>query len=182
MVSNKLHESFGTAYGFWRGVGPRGDALFLLAHELAKRPELSRETSERTSSVLGSDALVAAVLMLDEAWRRQYTAADVTDDVLEELLSATRLKRLSRPALAGGPQPLLEDRSLNRHAELERVCLTHSVSAFYEPGDEGFSTNREIPTGANGTIVTVLGEGQGYEVEFTTPFAAIATVKDADLH
>lgn len=181
MVPNKLHKSFATAYGFWRGVGPRGNALFLLAQELAKRPEFGLGMSERTSSVIGSDALAIAVLMLDEAWRRQYATADVTDDVLEELLSATRLNRLSQPAFTGESQPLLKDRFLNRHAELERVCLTHPVSAFYEPGDAGFSTNKDIPAGAEGTILTVLGEGQGYEVEFAKPFAAIATVKDGDL-
>lgn len=182
MVSSTLHESFRTAYGFWRGVGPRGDALLSFAHALAKLPEFGDEVSDRKVSDLEANALVAAVLVLDEAWRRRYTASEVTEETLEELLSAARLKRLSRPAPVTEPQLFPESRLFNRHAELERVCLTHPVSAFYEPGERGFATDREVPAGANGTIVAVLGEGQGYEVEFTKPFAAIATVQDTDVN
>jgi len=181
VVSSTLHESFRTAYGFWRGVGPRGNALLSFAHELAKIPEVRDVDSDRKVSVPEANALVTAVLMLDEAWRRQYTASDVTDKILEELLSTALSQSPRYLAPARRPQVSLESRPFNRHAELERVCLAYPVSAFYEPGETGFATDREVPAGASGTIVAVLGDGQGYEVEFTNPFTAIATVQDADL-
>ena len=182
MVSSTLHESFRTAYGFWRGVVPRGEKLFSFARELAKLPEFSDKGSNRNDNFPEMNPLVAAVLMLDEAWRRGYKPSEVTEDVSEELLSVVRPNDTIRLAYFNVPYPSLESRLANRHAELERVCLARPVAAFYEPEGKGFATNREVPAGATGTVVSVLGEGQGYEVEFTQPFAAIATVQDADLN
>lgn len=182
MVSTALYESFRTAYGFWRGVGPRGNALLSFAHELAKLPEFGDEALSGKAGIPEASPLAAAVLVLDEAWRRQYAASAVTEEALEELLSAARHEQLGRPAPGGGPQPPPEYPLFNRHAELDRVCLAQPVPAFYEPGETGFSTDKKVPAGAVGTIMLVLGKEQGYEVEFTEPFAAIATVRDADLN
>lgn len=66
-------------------------------------------------------------------------------------------------------------------AELDQVTITRPVKANFQPGEDGFATNREIPAGASGTIVAVWDHGEAYEVEFTKPFAAIATVEAADL-
>ncbi|TGD97356.1 DUF4926 domain-containing protein [Methylobacterium nonmethylotrophicum] len=40
------------------------------------------------------------------------------------------------------------------------------------PDDEG----REVPAGSVGTVVGVWNQGEAYEVEFVTPFAALAIV------
>ncbi len=66
-------------------------------------------------------------------------------------------------------------------AELDLVCLSRPVKANFQPGEDGFATSREIPAGAIGTIVAVWDHGEAYEVEFSEPFAALATVEAADL-
>ncbi|AWB22233.1 DUF4926 domain-containing protein [Methylobacterium currus] len=43
--------------------------------------------------------------------------------------------------------------------------------------DEG----REVPAGSVGTVVGVWNQGEAYEVEFVTPFQALATVESGQL-
>jgi hypothetical protein len=52
--------------------------------------------------------------------------------------------------------------------ELDRVTLSVPVES-----DEG----RLVPTGSTGTIVAVWPGDDAFEVEFTTPFEALATVE-----
>jgi hypothetical protein len=56
-------------------------------------------------------------------------------------------------------------------AELERVTLAHNVES-----EDGM-----VPAGSSGTIMYVYPSGPAYEVEFTTPFHTIATVKADDI-
>jgi hypothetical protein len=56
-------------------------------------------------------------------------------------------------------------------SELRRVTLAQSVQS-----DEGM-----LPAGSTGTIVHVWQDGEYYEVEFTAPFQAIATVMADDI-
>ena len=57
--------------------------------------------------------------------------------------------------------------------ELSRVTL--GVPQTAEDG-------RILPAGSTGTIVGTWARGAAYEVEFTSPFAALVTVEPADFH
>ena len=50
--------------------------------------------------------------------------------------------------------------------ELSRISLTESVDT-----EEG-----TLPSGAQGTVVSVYGSGDAYCVEFTRPFKALVTI------
>lgn len=56
--------------------------------------------------------------------------------------------------------------------ELSRVRLLRAVD-----GDDGI----QVPAGSVGTIVAVWGRGKGYDVEFTSPLAALVSVDPRDL-
>ncbi len=53
-------------------------------------------------------------------------------------------------------------------AELDRVTLLRDVQ-----GDEG----EIVPVGATGTVVGIWAAGSAFEVEFSEPVSALATVK-----
>ena len=57
------------------------------------------------------------------------------------------------------------------YAELERVALKEAIT----------SDRRVLPRGATGTVVTIWGDGQAVEVEFTKPFAALVTLQPKQL-
>lgn len=56
--------------------------------------------------------------------------------------------------------------------ELDTARLLVPVTA-----DDG----REVPAGSVGTVVGVWNQGEAYEVEFVTPFEALATVAAGQL-
>lgn len=53
-------------------------------------------------------------------------------------------------------------------AELDRVTLGRDVE-----GDDG----ETVPAGATGTVVGIWAGGAAFEVEFTAPVSALATVR-----
>lgn len=55
-----------------------------------------------------------------------------------------------------------------RHPELSQVSLLRSVEA-----DDG----ELVPAGSTGTVVHIYPDERAYEVEFSQPFHALATVE-----
>jgi len=78
------------------------------------------------------------------------------------MVKAAGGKATERMGAAGRPAVL---------ADLRRVTLAQAVQS-----DEGV-----LPAGSSGTIVHVWQNGESCEVEFTTPFQAIATVTADDI-
>ncbi len=64
-----------------------------------------------------------------------------------------------------------DTRPVGPRAELSRVTLAHNVE----------SESGVIPAGSCGTIMHVYPGGPAYEVEFTSPIHAVATVKADDI-
>jgi len=69
------------------------------------------------------------------------------------------------PATTRGGEPK------GRFAELSSVALIRAVEV------EG----RVLPEGGRGTVVAAYSDGIGYEVEFESPFHAVATLEAGDL-
>jgi hypothetical protein len=82
---------------------------------------------------------------------------------------------MDRPEVAGGTPPDGVNQNppskVRAFVDLARVTLARPV-----PSEEG-----QVPAGATGTIVHVWSSGAAYEVEFTKPFRAVATVTADDI-
>jgi hypothetical protein len=75
---------------------------------------------------------------------------------------------------SGDKATRLVDAPAGRHAALAELCRVTLAQAVQS--DEGL-----LPVGASGTIVHAWDDGESFEVEFTTPFQAIATVMADDI-
>lgn len=76
---------------------------------------------------------------------------------------------MSAELKAGAPDLLYVGRThiAAQIGELTRVALVEPVTA-----EDGFL----LPAGCVGTVVGVWGRGEGFDVEFTSPVAALVTV------
>jgi len=88
---------------------------------------------------------------------------DQSDWRAYSMVKASGGKATGLSGAAAGRRPALVD--------LRRVTLAQAVRS-----DEGV-----LPAGSSGTIVHVWQDGESCEVEFTTPFQAIATVMADDI-
>ncbi|WP_082515342.1 type I restriction endonuclease [Methylobacterium sp. Leaf112] len=130
--------------------GLRAQAMANTKEQFANSPDLGGALLHAVMDVMAAHQTMSAQALNSEEKRAR---------ILTTLLGPGRLWEMLRDAQHDTVPPI---------AELDRVAL---VTDYLDP-----NSSRVIPAGSKGTVVGSWAEGEAFEVEFTEPFACLATI------